>query len=95
MVLRAAGGASSSAAGWRRCLRAAPLGLFSLSFGTLRSCSCVRRRPSRLSVCPPAACSVLRPGLYGPWVFRVAMRRAGSPGRTGQGARGARRGASA
>lgn len=60
------------------------------SFGTCRSCSCVLRRPARLSVCPPAARSVLWSSLFRPGLFRGRMRGA-EPGRTGQDTRGARR----
>lgn len=95
LVLRAAGGASSSVAERRRCLRAARRVCSLLCFFcTRRSYSFVRRRPSRLSVCPPTACSVLA-WLLRASVLRVAMRSAAGPGRTGQGARGARPGAGA
>ena len=57
--------------------------LFSPELGTRRSCSHVFRRPARLSVCPPTASCVLRPGLPGPRVLRGAMRNAAGPGRTG------------
>lgn len=62
-------------------------GLFSSELGTRRSCSHVFRRPALLSVCPPTASCVLRPGLPGPRVLRGAMRSAAGPGRTGQCAR--------
>lgn len=49
------------------------------------------RPPSACSaVCPPAARSVLWPGLSRPGLLRGRMRGA-EPGRTGQGTRGARR----